>query len=100
VNIVGPIKSEKDIERIKVELSNHSYRDYLLFVLGIDTGIKLSDLLNLKFNQLLKEGQMVSSIHIKNIEYPIKDNVKECFEFYCYKVVGNPSNDGWLYPKG
>lgn len=48
MEFVQPIRSKQKIEEIKAILKRRSYRDYLLFVLGINTGLRISDLLDLK----------------------------------------------------
>ncbi|WP_059170286.1 site-specific integrase [Bacillus sp. FJAT-27445] len=45
---VDPIKDIDRINAIKEELRGNSQRDVLLFVFGINTGIRVSDLLSLK----------------------------------------------------
>lgn len=45
---VQPIRDRDKIEQMKQELLKISYRDYFLFVMGINTGLRISDLLNLK----------------------------------------------------
>lgn len=51
-----PIKKLEDIERIcDYLLSNGQYRDYMLFVLGINFGLRVSDLLRLRFCDLINE---------------------------------------------
>jgi integrase len=45
---VQPIRDKAKIEEIKSTLKRKSYRDYLLFTLGINTGLRISDLLQLK----------------------------------------------------
>jgi integrase len=45
---VQPIRNIKDIKRIKRKLKNQSTRDLLLFTLGINCGLRISDLLKLK----------------------------------------------------
>lgn len=44
---VHPIRDMETIQAMKEELRKHSVRDLLLFVLGINTGISLFELLNL-----------------------------------------------------
>ncbi|ADU29394.1 tyrosine-type recombinase/integrase [Evansella cellulosilytica] len=78
MNLVEPIKSEKDIEKLKAVLKSQNYRDYLLFVLGINTGMKICDILFLKFQDVFHQGEIVSSIHISGDNYPINSGVKEC----------------------
>ena len=38
MNTVQPIRDKKKLEAMKQELLRQGYRDYLLFVLGINTG--------------------------------------------------------------
>lgn len=52
MNTVEPIKNLDDIKLIKQELLKGSYRDYLLFVLGINCGLRISDLLSLTVGQV------------------------------------------------
>ncbi|WP_078555962.1 tyrosine-type recombinase/integrase [Alkalihalobacterium alkalicellulosilyticum] len=53
---VQPIKDVVKINEIKEKLKDKSERDLLLFVLGINTGIRISDLLTLKVGDVWKEG--------------------------------------------
>jgi len=49
---VDPIRNEKDIAAIK-DLLKESPRDYALFTVGINTGLRSEDLLSLKFGDIL-----------------------------------------------
>ena len=49
---VEPIRMLQDIERLKAFLGNKKERDFLLFVLGINCGLRISDLLNLKVSDV------------------------------------------------
>lgn len=52
-----PIKSMDDILRISEYLiSNGRYRDNMLFILGINFGLRISDLLQLRFTHLITDG--------------------------------------------
>ena len=51
--MVDPIRDLKAINKIKRLLKKTSPRDYLLFVLGINNGLRISDLLNLKVEQVI-----------------------------------------------
>ncbi|EKD56315.1 MAG: Integrase family protein [uncultured bacterium] len=48
---VDPIRDEKVVKQIKRKLKT-SPRDYLLFVMGINNGLRISDLLDIKVNQV------------------------------------------------
>lgn len=45
---VQPIRNKELISKFKNELLKNGYRDYMLFVLGINTGLRISDILTLK----------------------------------------------------
>lgn len=48
MNLVQPIRHKEQIEEMKRALLNSGYRDYMLFVLGINSGLRISDLLQLQ----------------------------------------------------
>lgn len=51
-----PIKSVDDINRISAYLVDHQrYRDNMLFILGINFGLRVSDLIQLRFGQLIDD---------------------------------------------
>lgn len=49
---VDPIRDKNDICKIKSVLLKSSYRDYLLFEVGINTGLRISDILKLKVSDI------------------------------------------------
>lgn len=58
---VEPIRDEKNIKAIRKILSNNP-RNHLLFVMGVNNGLRTGDLLKLKVDdvRLLKEGDSIS----------------------------------------
>ncbi len=48
MNYVEPIRSKRKIKKLKKLLKKRSYRDYFLFEFGINTGLRISDILELK----------------------------------------------------
>ena len=57
-----PIKSMDDIRRIsKYLLANERYRDYMLFVVGINFGLRCSDLRALRFGNLITDDFVFKS---------------------------------------
>lgn len=60
MNEVQPIKNKRDIDRIKSALSSNP-RDLLLFTVGINTALRISDILSLRF-------QDISDSHIELVE--------------------------------
>jgi integrase len=63
---VHPIKKIKDIRLIKTMLKDKP-RDYALFVLGINTNLRASDILNIKVHQVL-EAQAGDELTLNEIK--------------------------------
>lgn len=62
---VEPIKHMKDIKAIRKLLKQQSQRDLLFFVFGINTGIRISDLLFLKVNDVWDGQNIKEFVYIK-----------------------------------
>lgn len=79
---VQPIKNMCEIEKIKLHLKKTNKRNYLLFVIGINTGIKSNQILNLKVKDVVDDKyQIKKNIYIESKEYfinePISQAIKE-----------------------
>ena len=61
---VEAIKSLNDIHNIERILKRANYRDYVLFKLGINLGLRISDLLNLNVSDI-KNKNIISLIEKK-----------------------------------
>lgn len=48
MNVVQPIKDKELLKEIKEFLKNTNQRNYILFLMGIQTGLRISDILSLK----------------------------------------------------
>ncbi|WP_046181184.1 tyrosine-type recombinase/integrase [Domibacillus tundrae] len=93
---VQPIRNKEDLDNMKWSLKRHcSERDYILFLLGINSGLRVGDLLELKAKQIsgkneitVKEGKTkkVRRIHLKQI--------REELEQYIHTI----GNKEWLFP--
>jgi len=46
--MVQPIRDKQQIEQMKIELKKTGTRDYMLFIIGINTGLRVGDILELK----------------------------------------------------
>ncbi|MBP3041256.1 tyrosine-type recombinase/integrase [Bacillaceae bacterium Marseille-Q3522] len=53
---VEALRDIKQINAIKNYLQEHSERDYLLFVFGINTGLKISEMLTIKGKDVVEKG--------------------------------------------
>lgn len=86
MEFVEPIKSKSDIEKMKRWLiANKSKRDYFLFLLGINCGLRISDILKLKkkdiwdYEILLKETKTGKRYSFSLFQ--IKDEIDDYIEF-------------------
>jgi site-specific recombinase XerD len=90
VEFVEPIRDKKKLEGIKrVLLGGNHHRDYLLFVLGINTGLRVSDLLELKWSDVLENsGSFKNSITIREEKtgkaksFPLNDSARKALTTY------------------
>ena len=87
MKIVQPIRDKNKINEMKIELKKKGTRDYLLFV---NTGLRISDIIKLKVLDVLDDDRTVKS-HITIIEqktskrkkFKINDTLSREFAEYC-----------------
>ncbi|MBA7489810.1 Tyrosine recombinase XerD [subsurface metagenome] len=90
---VQPIRDLKAIRAIKGNLKKRNPRDFLLFTLGINTGLRISDILKLKVEDVkdqtgnIKEYLDLNEKKTKNqrLIY-LNDEVKNALEYYFDKT--------------
>lgn len=97
---VEPIRKEKDIKAIIQLLSGHP-RDHLLFVMGINNGIRAGDLLNIKVDvQYLKPGQVhqitESKTKKKNVVV-INKSVRKALDTYISSSISQIEKYHYLF---
>lgn len=88
MNTVEPIRDLKKIDAVKKYLLGAGkIRDYALFVVGINTGLRISDLLNLKWQDVLTEKKKFkNSIYIREEKtgkekiFPINESTKKALK--------------------
>jgi integrase len=96
MNFVDPIRSRKKIAQIKNLLrGQRRLRDMLLFVVGINTALRISDLLPLKISNFLDEdGKTKRRFWIrerkrgKRQEVVINDSIREALQEYLAAYPG------------
>ncbi|MDR2175489.1 MAG: site-specific integrase [Synergistaceae bacterium] len=86
---VEPIKDLNKIQAIKVLLHNSNPRDEALFVLGINTALRIGDLLSLKMCDVLNEtGQILDAAEVqeqktrKKKRFPLNQSVRDALTCY------------------
>lgn len=101
---VEPIRDAKKIVAIKEILKNGKYpRDYLLFTLGINVALRVSDLLALRVKDILdRQGNIVEALHIREqktnrqTKIILNRTAKEALEYY-FNKAGVKDGDEWLF---
>lgn len=90
---VEPIRDKKQVEAMKryLKSSNNGLRDHCMFVLGINSGLRISDLLKLKVGDVADEKLKISeriSIREKKTgkykNFPINNVSKKALSEYLY----------------
>ena len=95
MEFVQPIRDIKQIETIKKLLKQQSLRDYCLFVLGINSGLRISDLLKLKVSDVSERGKVKDRIRLREKktnkfkDFPISDNAKKAIKEYLQTRIIN-----------
>lgn len=85
---VSPIKDPESIQRMKDLLKSKSQRDFLLFVFGINTGMRICDLLNLKVQDVWNGKEVTEFVvipgngHRKEKTFYLNNNVRNAIFNY------------------
>ena len=95
MNIVEPIRRKSDLIIIKKALSTQSQRNLLLFSLGINTGLRISDILNLK-TENVKNQDYITLIEKKTKKYR-KIKLSKILKQIIKKYVKTMNNDDYLF---
>jgi site-specific recombinase XerD len=72
---VEALRDIKQINSIKKYLRKHSERDYLLFVFGINTGLKITEMLDIKVGDVLEKEDSVKNFY----SYSHHETAKEIY---------------------
>lgn len=101
MEFVEPIRERKKIEAVKRLLKGSNIRDYVLFTLGINSGLRVSDLLKLRVADVIDEkGRVKDRITVREMKtgksktFPFSDTVVKALKEY----LPNLSRDAALFP--
>ena len=85
---VEPIRSKKQINNMKQYLKEHNLRDYLLFVLGINSGLRISDLLLLTIDDVKGKNRIIirEKKTGKTKDFPLSVTCKKAIQEYLSSV--------------
>ena len=88
MEFVQPIRDKKSLETMKKVLRSNSLRDYNLFILGINSGLRISDLLTLKVSDVYANGKIKDRIVIREKktnklkDFPLGETSKKALKEY------------------
>ncbi|MBP2643955.1 MAG: xerC 5 [Firmicutes bacterium] len=95
MELVEPIRDKKQIEHMKKLLKSDNLRDYVLFVLGINSGLRISDLLHLTVEDVKGKNRITIREQKtgKAKDFPLSNTCKKVLQEYL-----KTSSSGWLFP--
>lgn len=102
MDYVEAFKDIKQINAIKKYLKNHSERDFLLFVMGINTGLKINEIREIKIKDVLDENGEVKNSYLlpASDQHPEKQvylNGKTKNALAHYLEASGLQNDDYLF---
>ena len=92
MGVVEPIREPKKIEAMKKFLLGQNIRDYTLFTLGINSGLRISDLLALKLKDVYTGDKLVHEIRLKEKKtgkyksFPMGKKTKKALLDYIHSI--------------
>lgn len=94
MNTAQPIRNKEDINKLKIYfIKNKEYRNYLLVIIGLNTALRISDILKLRYgdiydyklNSFKKYIILFETKTGKEQRILINKQIKNAFEFMNYK---------------
>lgn len=89
MNKVEPIRDKSKIKQIKDILRQNSYRNYMIFVVGINTGLRIGDLLGLKVEDVRNKSHIIIKEQktSKNKQFLINGNLRRELNKYTKEMA-------------
>ena len=88
MEFVQPIRDLRQIETMKKLLKQQSLRDFCLFVVGINSGLRISDLLKLRICDVIENGKLKDRITLREKktnkfkDSPLSEKTKQALKEY------------------
>lgn len=88
MEFVQPIRDSQKIKTIKKLLRQQNLRDYCLFVVGINSGLRISDLLKLRISDVIEGNKIKDRIRLREKktnkfkDFPLSDKTKSALKEY------------------
>jgi integrase len=102
MKVVHPIREIKQLEAVKGYLRGKNKRDFLLFMVGISSALRISDILKLKVKQVWDGKKPVEFIEVnekktgKYKRFPITPNLAKAIKDYA-KEYPNKTQEEYLF---
>ena len=105
MNWVAPIKDEETLEKFKAKLREMDDKYYIMFEIGVGTGLQLQEILKFKNKDIRGKDTIEANIGTKNIKrtFTIPADLKEIIEKYtegkdpdAYLILGHASSPAAL----
>lgn len=101
MNVVSPIRDKKQLEAVKGYLRGKNKRDYLLFMIGISSALRISDILRLKVEDVWTGKKPVEYVDLhekktgKYKRFPVTPNLSKAIKEYMTEY--SPAQDQFLF---
>ena len=84
MNVVEPIRDKRRIKRVERILAKRNQRDLLLFVMGTNTGLRVSDILALNVEDVRDKDfiDIIEKKTGKRKRFPINEKIKTIIQSY------------------
>lgn len=98
INVVSPIRDKKQLEAVKGYLRGKNKRDYLLFMVGISSALRISDILSLKVKDVWNGKKPVDYVDLnekktgKYKRFPVTINLSKAIKEYMVEYKGKPND--------
>ena len=85
MNWVAPIKDEETMELFKERLKDTDYKYYIMFEIGVGTGLQLQNILLLKIKDVLNKDEITVTYGTKDISttFSFPKKLKDIIADYC-----------------
>lgn len=95
MEFVQPIRSKKQLDNMKRYLKEKSMRDFVLFVIGINSGLRVSDLLTLTVGDVRGKDRIIlrEKKTGKTKSFPLSETAKKALNEYLKDI-----DTGVLFP--
>lgn len=90
MELVAPIRNKEQIEDIKQILAKNGTRDLLLFIMGINSGLRISDILPLKKSDVITGIVTIKEKKTgKHKQFPLNGAIQEVLQPYIKTLADN-----------